>query len=184
MILKNAVWSGAHKDNFATGRMGLKPKAVVIHIAQGSYAGTLAWFQAGLDSRQAQRAPRTPSSSHFVVSRKGHCSQCVLFGDTAFHAVWNQGLWKLRKAGIRPNWVTVGIENEGNSGDGLTEAQMELNAWLIAVSASRYKFEINTDTVIPHSAIDQVNRSRCPGPNINFGDLITLAKIERDRIPD
>ncbi len=193
-IEHNAVWVGAHADNFATGRYGFNVQAVVVHIAEGSYEGTIGWFAQGLAARQAafnkQAKPgqkplkASVSSANFVASRKGKCAQCVKFGDTAYHAGWNKGIWTLRRSWVNPNWVTVGIENEGRTGDGLSEEQYEINAWIIAVTSARYKFEINLDTVVPHSVMDQVNRRNCPGANVDFNRLVAQANFQRERLPE
>lgn len=189
-----AVWAGAHADNFTTGRYGFNVQAVVIHIAEGSYEGTISWFNQGLAARQAafnrQAKPgqrpikANASSTQFVASRGGKCAQCVRFGDTAYHAGWNKGIWRLRRSWVNPNWVTVGIENEGRTGDGLTEEQYEINSWIIAVTAARFKFKINLDTVVPHAAMDQVNRRNCPGANVDFRRLVAQANTKLERLPE
>ncbi len=40
----SARWVPAHAENFATGRTATVDK-VVIHVTQGSYAGSISWFQ-------------------------------------------------------------------------------------------------------------------------------------------
>lgn len=186
----NAVWVGAHSDNFATGRYGFAVQAVVVHIMEGTFEGTLGWFNTGVAARQAAFNRTNPnikaaaSSAHFSTSRKGKCAQSVRFGDTAYHAGWNKGIWTLRRSWVSPNWVTVGIENEGRTGDGLSEEQYDLNAWIIAVTAARYKFQINLDTVVPHAVMDQVNRKNCPGANVDFNRLVAQANLQRERLPE
>ena len=50
---------------------------VVIHVTQGSYAGTVSWFQ----------NPSAGVSAHYVVkSSNGEVTQMVREGDTAYHA--------------------------------------------------------------------------------------------------
>ncbi|MFJ3826248.1 peptidoglycan-binding protein [Streptomyces nodosus] len=82
---------------------------VVIHIMDGSYAGTDSWF----------RNLAAEASSHFGTSRAGELCQWV---DTADRA-WAQ-------AGGNRTWLSV--ENEGRGGDSLTDAQIDRCAEVLA----------------------------------------------------
>lgn len=74
---------------------------VVIHIMDGTLAGTDSWF----------RNPDAQASSHFGTGKDGTIYQWV---DTADRA-WAQ-------AGGNSTWLS--IENEGRGGDALTDAQI------------------------------------------------------------
>lgn len=82
---------------------------VVIHIMDGSLAGTDSWFR----NSEAQ------ASSHFGTGRNGALYQWVDTGDRA----WAQA------AGNR-TWLSV--ENEGRGGDSLTVAQLDRCAEVLA----------------------------------------------------
>lgn len=82
---------------------------VVLHIMEGTLAGTDAWFHNG----QAQ------ASSHFGVGKDGTLYQWV---DTSARA-WAQS------AGNR-TWLS--IEHEGHSGDSLTPRQLAATARVVA----------------------------------------------------
>lgn len=90
------------------------PQGMVVHIAEGSYQGTISW----------QRNPAADVSSYFVTSRAGDIAQML---DLDLMA-WTQ-------AAGNPSWV--GVENEGFSTQGFTDAQTEANAriyaWLVSV---------------------------------------------------
>ncbi|MFJ8394382.1 peptidoglycan-binding protein [Streptomyces sp. NPDC094144] len=77
-------------------------QGVVIHIMAGTLAGTDSWF----------RNPAAQASSHFGTGKSGALYQWV---DTADRA-WAQ-------AGGNRTWLSV--ENEGNGGDTLTNAQLD-----------------------------------------------------------
>ncbi|MFJ4794009.1 LysM peptidoglycan-binding domain-containing protein [Kitasatospora purpeofusca] len=83
---------------------------VVIHIMDGSLAGTDSWF----------RNPSASASSHFGTGKAGALYQWVDTGDRA----WAQ-------AGGNRRWLS--IENEARSGESLTDAQItrcaEVLAW-------------------------------------------------------
>lgn len=81
---------------------------VVEHIAEGTYAGTIAW----------QRNDASNISSHFIVARDGRVAQMV---DTATQA-WTQ---------VKGNPYSISIENEGYGGQSLTPQQLEASARLL-----------------------------------------------------
>jgi hypothetical protein len=87
----------------------VEQRGLVLHIAEGSFEGTIAW----------QRNPAAQVSSHFVVAKDGRIAQVV---DTAVTA-WTQ------QAG-NGHWVSV--ENEGFTPGALTAAQIEANAQILA----------------------------------------------------
>lgn len=174
---RSAEWIPAHKSNYRPGRpWRTKPVAVIIHIMEGTMHGSIAWFQ----------NPVSRVSAHFLVAKNGRVVQMVRFGDTAYHARWNKGTSKLlatRLPGVDVNSLTVGIENEGKSGDALTASQVQANAWIAAVAARRFGFPLSNETVIGHSAIDTVDRLGCPGPGVPFTEMIQLAGETYKELP-
>lgn len=87
---------------------------LVVHIMDGTFEGSKSWFN----------NPESDASSHFGTNREGHGEQWVDTKDRA----WTQG---------QGNRQWVSIENEGNGGDELTDAQItrvaEVLAWLHGV---------------------------------------------------
>lgn len=84
-------------------------KYVVIHTADGSYEGTIAW----------QKSTQSDNSSHFIVDFDGKIAQV---NDTANRS-------GAQKAG---NPYSIAIENAGNENTPLTEAQLTANAHILA----------------------------------------------------
>lgn len=85
-----ALWNPAASCNYTVGRTAAVTH-VTIHTAEGSYAGTISWFQ----NCSAQ------VSAHYVVrSSDGQITQMVLEQDKAWHVG-------------SENSYTVGIEHEG-----------------------------------------------------------------------
>src|SRR6185369_12355501 len=85
-----ALWNPAASCNYTVGRT-MAVTHVTIHTAEGSYAGTISWFQ----NCSAQ------VSAHYVVrSSDGQITQMVLEKDKAWHVGSENG-------------YTVGIEHEG-----------------------------------------------------------------------
>ncbi|MCW7991161.1 hypothetical protein XF35_39625, partial [Streptomyces platensis subsp. clarensis] len=90
----------------------LEVRGLVVHIMDGTLAGTDAWF----------RNPASQASSHFGTSRDGRLYQWI---DTQ-HRGWAQ-------AGGNKSWLS--IEDEGRGGQSLTEQQLdrvaEVFAWVV-----------------------------------------------------
>lgn len=90
-------------------------RGLVIHIMQGSYAGSVAWG----------KNPASSVSFHFATRGDGHIGQLV---DTAVTA-WTQ-------ANGNGHWISV--ENEGYSGNPLTPQQVEAVAQVYARGVRDY----------------------------------------------
>jgi N-acetyl-anhydromuramyl-L-alanine amidase AmpD len=85
-----AIWNAAASCNYGVGRSAVVTH-VAEHIAQGSYAGTISWFQNCTAS----------VSAHYVVrSSDGQVTQMVRESDTAWHVASH-------------NSYSIGIEHEG-----------------------------------------------------------------------
>jgi len=86
-----ARWVPASTSNYTAG--GEAPRYVVIHDMEGSYAGSISWFQ----------NPAAQASAHYLVrSSDGQITQMVSEADIAWHA----GNWYY-------NQHAIGIEHEG-----------------------------------------------------------------------
>jgi N-acetyl-anhydromuramyl-L-alanine amidase AmpD len=86
-----AKWDQAHTNNWAARTGGQKPTNVTVHTAQGSYAGTISWFNNG----------SAKVSAHYVIrSSDGQVTQMVREKDRAYHV-------------LNHNNYTIGIEHEG-----------------------------------------------------------------------
>jgi len=138
-------------------------RGLVVHIAEGSYEGTIAW----------QKNSSAEVSSHFIVSKTGAICQMV---DTAVIA-WTQS------AG-NGHWISV--ENEGYSGTSLTDAQLDANAKIFAKVCKVYgtPYQVTSSTSgygLGHHAMGGAawgGHPDCPGtPIINQKPtIVNLAK--------
>ncbi len=97
--------------NFNTGGMIRPIHGLVLHIEQGTEAGTFSWF----NQSQAQ------SSAHFGNPKHGDLEQFVDIDNVAWAQVAGNHAW-------------ISVENEGKSGDSLTASQIsklgDLLGWL------------------------------------------------------
>jgi hypothetical protein len=102
----HAIWQGANEQDFSRAR--IRARFVVVHVEQGTEAGTDAWFH----------NPSARVSAHFGVAKTGLVQQFV---DTDFEAY----------AEMAYNGVGISIEHEGYSGQHLTADQMNADVKLL-----------------------------------------------------
>lgn len=109
---------------------------VVIHTMEGSYSGSISWFQNSSAS----------ASAHYMVrSSDGEITQMVDEEDTAWHA----GHWDT-------NSRSIGIEHEGyisDPGTWYTEAMMAASAQLTRDICDRYGIPIDRSHIIGHNEV-------------------------------
>jgi N-acetyl-anhydromuramyl-L-alanine amidase AmpD len=129
---------------------------VIVHVAQGSYSGTISWFKYG------------PSnvSAHYVVARDGRVAQCVRNEDIAWHA----GKW-------RYNRKSIGIEHAGYAGNPntWTTRMYRSSAKLSAYLSRRFNIPVDRRHFIGHRQMPGVNRT-CPGRYFDWDRYLRLVR--------
>lgn len=128
----SALWVPASSQNYATGRTTAVNK-VVVHVTQGSYAGSISWFQ----------NPASQVSAHYVIrSSDGEITQTVRDSNTAWHA---------RSA----NASSIGLEHEGwvDNPAWFTDAMYRSSAALTSHLAARYSIPKNRTHIVGHSEV-------------------------------
>jgi hypothetical protein len=129
-----ALWVAASSSNYAVSNRPTDEKIdrIIIHVTQGSYAGTISWFQnaaAGV-------------SAHYVVrSSDGQITQMVREKNRAFHA-----------GNSAYNHRSVGIEHEGYVSDAswFTDQMYRASAALTRDIADRYDIPKDRTHIIGH----------------------------------
>ncbi len=153
-------------SNYTPGRFGYRPEAIVVHIAQGTLVGAYSWF----NNKTSQ------ASSHYMIGKNGEIWQFVNDNDTAWHAGGiNNPSWALLKGNVNPNFYTIGIEHEGFTGEGWSEAMYKSSGELIGNLCKRFNIPIDRVHIIGHYQINSVSRKNCPGTGVDFNKLISLA---------
>lgn len=124
-----AEWIGPTENRYRGGMGSIA--GVVLHIQDGSEAGTEAW----------QKNPSAQVSSHFLAPRAGGLRQMV---DTA------DGAW----AEVSGNLHWLSIENEGMGGQPLTDGQIEACAQVLARAHIVYGVPLQAcdDPLLPGAA--------------------------------
>ncbi|QHT67747.1 N-acetylmuramoyl-L-alanine amidase [Rhodocytophaga rosea] len=156
--------------NFTPGRRSFKPEAIVIHIMEGTLAGTDSWF--------ANRASKV--SAHFGIGSNGTLHQYVEIANTAWHSgrVNNPTWIGIKANGLRayfnPNYYTIGIEHEGFGMTAWTSAMYNKSAELIAHLCLDHHIPLDRAHIVGHHEIYSVKS--CPGHRVDINSLIDLAK--------
>jgi hypothetical protein len=115
---------------------GNRIRYIVIHDTEGSFDGTVQWFQ----------NPYAYTSAHYVIrSSDGAVTQMVRTKDVAWHA----GNWTV-------NTESIGIEHEGVAVDGATwytDAMYRSSAKLVRYLAHRYHIPIDRQHILGHDDV-------------------------------
>jgi N-acetyl-anhydromuramyl-L-alanine amidase AmpD len=138
----SALWVPADPNNFTKGRSAPIDK-VIIHVTQGSYSGSVSWFQ----------DPTAEVSAHYVIrSSDGQITQMVRDSDTAYHARGS-------------NASALGIEHEGFIDDPswFTDTMYRSSAALTGALCDRYGIPKDRTHIIGHSEAADSDHSD-PGP--------------------
>ena len=168
-------------------------RAVVMHIAEGSYAAAVRWLQ------DAQLNPN--SSAHYVIAKDGRVAQLVSINNGA----WANGLrwnvdstqpnggywtnargvkvtpsWQDIVPGQNPNYYTISVEHEGFYKETWTPEMYDANNKLLVWLANEYDiWWVPYRNLIGHYAIDNVDRPNCPGPTVDFVKMAADANTTR-----
>jgi hypothetical protein len=123
-----AAWS-----NYPHAQRGAL-RLIVVHVAEGSYGGTVRWF----------RNPRAHASAHYVIGRDGEVAHMVPDDQVAWHA--GNGF---------VNRHSIGIEHEGYVGiDGtFTDNEYRTSAQLVATLLRRYGLPADRRHLIGHDEV-------------------------------
>ncbi|HKQ79903.1 MAG TPA: N-acetylmuramoyl-L-alanine amidase [Blastocatellia bacterium] len=146
-----ALWAPANAGNYAvSNRVSSSPiNYVVIHTTQGSYAGTISWFQ----------NPSSNVSSHYVIrSSDGQITQMVREKDIAWHA-----------GNSTYNAQSIGIEHEGfvDNPSWYTDSMYRASAALTRNVCLKYGIPMTRSRIIAHSEVPGATHTD-PGPNWNW----------------
>jgi hypothetical protein len=145
---KRADWRAAYRGNYSNRDRGAKDiDLVVLHIAQGSYSGTISWF----------KNHRSNVSAHYVVGDKDKVTQCVRNEDVAWHA----GHWGYNKR-------SIGIEHSGYARNPRAfKGKYETSAKLSAYLSRRFNIPVDKDHFVLHRNVPGVNKT-CPGYHFDY----------------
>jgi len=154
----DATWFPASTSNFDEANRGVGDITnVVIHTTQGSFDGTISWFQ----------NPTARVSAHYVVrSEDGFVAQMVSEKNIAWHDKCF-------------NTHTVGIEHEGFIADPdvwYTEPMYVESAKLTAYLCDKYGIEKAFGPIVGHDTAPDCSDHVDPGKGWNWDHYIDLVR--------
>ncbi|MEV0379279.1 N-acetylmuramoyl-L-alanine amidase [Nonomuraea sp. NPDC050643] len=146
-----AAWVAASSSNYRVSNRetSYNIDRVVIHVTQGSYAGTISWFQ----------NPSAQVSAHYVVkSSNGAITQMVRDKDVAWHA-----------GNSSYNNRSIGIEHEGfvNDASWFTDAMYRASAALTRALCDKYGIPKTRTGIIGHNEVPGATHTD-PGSHWNW----------------
>lgn len=159
MDYAGATWRPAYGGNYSGGfnrERDVNIDRLVVHVAQGTVAGTVSWFQ---DSR-------SNVSAHYVVGNRGAVVQCVRHEDVAYHA----GNWTWNKH-------SIGIEHGGyadNRGT-WTDAKYRASARLAAYCCRRHRIPVDRRHIVGHREVPG-STHYCPGRYFDYARYLRLIR--------
>jgi N-acetyl-anhydromuramyl-L-alanine amidase AmpD len=158
-----AIWAPAYSGNYSNYSRGRGDiKYIVIHTTQGSYAGSISWFQ----------NPASNVSAHYVIrSSDGQVTQTVRDEDVAWHA----GNWSY-------NLQSIGIEHEGYVAQSgwYTGAMYRSSARLVRYLAAKYDIPLDRQHILGHVDVPKATHTD-PGPNWDWKRYMRL--VRKDTTP-
>lgn len=149
-----AIWNAACSCNYQVANR-TSISTIVVHVTQGSYAGTISWF----------KNPDSNVTTHYVIrSSDGQVTQMVREKDIAWHA---------RNA----NATSVGIEHEGfvDQPSWFTDAMYRSSAALVRNIADRRGIPKDRAHIVGHSEVPG-NDHTDPGVNWNWTYYMQLVR--------
>ncbi|MBK7862134.1 MAG: N-acetylmuramoyl-L-alanine amidase [Archangiaceae bacterium] len=129
-------WYAANPNNYLAGRPAA-PRYVVIHDMEGSFWGSVSWFQ--------QANPYQASAHYMIRSSDGYIVQMVGEANTSWHA-----------GNDYYSRASIGIEHEGYASapsTWFTEAMYQSSARLVCAIARKYGIPVDSQHIIGHFQI-------------------------------
>lgn len=163
MLKKNIVKTA----NQAVGRYGNKPRAIVVHVTEGTLESALSWI----------KDVKSRVSYHYIIGKDGSIYQIVDPENMA----WSCGLvvkstWPLLSNGSNPNEYTINIAYAGTAEEGPNRLQIYNLMELIAELCTQYKIPLDYLHIIGHNTIR--TDKNCPGakmdlPTVLYGSALS-----------
>lgn len=140
------------------GRNGYKPKAVFLHIQEGTTQSSLNWWASGnADASSTVMIQKDGSVLRVIPEADGPWTN----GDVASPTPKGQALVR-RMGNANVNLATLSIEAEGYWQETPPEAQIQAICWQVRLWLDQYGLALDRD-VYRHADINQQTRPNCPG---------------------
>ena len=149
-------------DTMYNRRPSVKVDRIVIHTMEGSFAGTIAWFQTP--------GRPVPTAAHYLFSRAGDVCQMVADEKKCYHAGSStERGWNDR---------SIGFEHEGYASQtAWPEAMLVASARCAAVLCRKFAIPMDREHIVGHVEVPGVSHTD-PGahwPWQHYMDLVLAA---------
>lgn len=149
-------------DTMYPRKPSIKIDRLVIHTMEGSFAGTIAWFQ--------KSGRKVPTAAHYLFSRVGDVCQMVPDERKCYHAGSStQRGWNDR---------SIGFEHEGYAAQTeWPEAMLVASARCAAVLCKKFSIPVDREHIVGHVEVPGVDHTD-PGahwPWAHYMELVLAA---------
>ena len=147
-------------------RAGIPVDRIVIHAMDGTFNGTIAWFQTP--------GRPVPTAAHYLVSRAGDICQMVPDDRMCFHA----------GSHTEPHWNerSIGIEHEVEETTGAhfprndwTDAMLQASAKVTAAMCRKFGIPVDRQHILGHVEVPGVTHVD-PGPAFPWDRYMDLVR--------
>lgn len=154
-------------------RKGHSIQIIVVHIMDGTLAGTDSWFA----------TPLSQVSSHYGIGLNGEIHQYVKDDKEA----WTEGnirnpSAKILIPNVNPNLYCLSIENEGHDISKAPMMQLNCLVELIKSLSLKYSIPMDRNHIIGHFEIDSVVKNNCPSPDHSIMDKIVAMCLQDEMV--
>ncbi|MGI6681750.1 MAG: N-acetylmuramoyl-L-alanine amidase [Myxococcota bacterium] len=136
---EGATWLPAHTNGYAEGRRNVPIDLIIIQVTEGTYANSIAWFQAAASG----------VSTHYLIrASDGDVTQMVEEANTAYHA-----------GNMTYNRRSIGIEHEGYiaNPDSFTTTMYQASADLVIHLCEKYNIPKDREHIIGQNEVPDPN---------------------------
>lgn len=149
----SSIYRPAAVDCIYPRRPSVAVDRIVIHTMEGTYRGTIAWFQT--------RGRMPPTAAHYLFSKAGDVCQMVPDHLKCYHAtVYNDR--------------SIGFEHEGYAADQVfAEPMLVASARCAAVLCKKFSIPIDRQHIVGHVEVPGATHTD-PGPCWPWGHYMDL----------
>ena len=177
--MPRSFFAPAHPDCIFARKPGVKLDRIVIHTMEGTFTGSIAWFQRGKDTPGRE----VPTAAHYLVSREGDICQAVPDDKKCYHA-------------RNYNSRSIGIEHEARvtpwpvrrdaagwvkpppfARDDFTDAMLDASARITAILCRKYAIPADREHVVGHAEVPGATHTD-PGSAWDWTDYMARVQTQ------
>jgi N-acetyl-anhydromuramyl-L-alanine amidase AmpD len=171
--MARTYFAPAHPECIMARKPGIALDRIIIHTMEGTFGGSLAWFQQGKD--KPGRA--VPTAAHYLVGRNGDVCQMVPDDQKCYHA----GNYNSRSIGIEheariASWPVRRLANGAIKPPPypameFPAAMLSASARVVAALCAKYGIPADRQHIIGHNEVPGATHTD-PGPAFPWADFM------------